>query len=143
MICGALRRRLPTRQSFAQCLDECVGQSHATQFSRRSPRYPSKSATLLVTSVRSLQRVGLVFLQLVQIVETTEEEQIGDLLDDLERVGDPAGPEGISDAIDLVLDLAGKHTGDSLRRDRLVRLPPPLKLRRDKKAVPRPSSGRP
>lgn len=45
---------------------------------------------------------GLVLFQRVQIVQTAQEEQAGDLLDYLERVGDTARPECIPDAVDLV-----------------------------------------
>ena len=37
--------------------------------------------------------IGLVFLQCVHVVEPTEEQQVGDLLDHLQRVRDAAGPE--------------------------------------------------
>jgi hypothetical protein len=50
---------------------------------------------------------GLVLLQGLQIVKATEEQQVGDLLDDLERIGNAAGPEGIPDAVDLIADFAG------------------------------------
>ena len=54
---------------------------------------------------------GLVLLQRLQVVEAAKEEQVGDLLDDLKRIGDAAGPEGVPDAIDLASDLAGQHDG--------------------------------
>jgi hypothetical protein len=38
----------------------------------------------------------------VQIVQPPQKQQIGDLLDDFERVGDPPGPEGVPDAVDLI-----------------------------------------
>ena len=41
---------------------------------------------------------GLVLFERVQVVEPLDEEQIGDLLDHLERVGDAARPEGVPDA---------------------------------------------
>ena len=58
---------------------------------------------------RPLEAVGFVFLQRVQVVEPAQEEEIGDLLDHLQRIRDAARPEGVPDAIDLVLDVAGDH----------------------------------
>ncbi len=55
------------------------------------------------------QAGGLVFLEGVQVVEALEEEQVGDLLDDLEGVGNAAGPEGIPEGIDFTADFAGEH----------------------------------
>ncbi len=43
--------------------------------------------------------IGLLFL--VQLVETLHEQQIGDLLDGGERVGDAAGPELVPELVDL------------------------------------------
>ena len=60
-------------------------------------------------SIGFFSAVGLVLLQRVQVVEALDEQQVGDLLDDLERVGDAAGPEGVPDAIDLTADFAGEH----------------------------------
>jgi hypothetical protein len=67
---------------------------------------------------RPLEPGGLVLLQRVQVVQTAQEEQVGDLLDDLERVGDAAGPERVPDAVDLVLDFTSDHFGfrESLSR---------------------------
>ena len=42
---------------------------------------------------RLLEPIGLVLLQRVHVVEPTEEQQEGDLLDHLQRVRDAAGPE--------------------------------------------------
>jgi len=47
----------------------------------------------------------------VQVVQPAQKEQVGDLLDDFQRVGDAAGPEGIPDSVDLALDFAGHHFG--------------------------------
>jgi hypothetical protein len=47
----------------------------------------------------------------VQVVQAPQEEQVGDLLDDLQRVGDAAGPEGIPDSVDLASDFTGHHVG--------------------------------
>jgi hypothetical protein len=45
----------------------------------------------------------------VQVVQPAQEQQVGDLLDDLQRVGDTAGPEGIPDAVDLALEVTCDH----------------------------------
>ena len=47
----------------------------------------------------------------MQVVEPLDEEQVGDLLDHFQRVGDAAGPEGIPDVVDLAADFAGEHGG--------------------------------
>src|SRR6185312_13112221 len=39
---------------------------------------------------RLLQPIGLVFLQRLQVVEAADEQQVGDLLDHLQRIGDTA-----------------------------------------------------
>ena len=56
-----------------------------------------------------LQAGGLVFLEGVEVVEALEEEQVGDLLDDLEGIGNAAGPEGIPEGINFTADIAGEH----------------------------------
>jgi hypothetical protein len=56
-----------------------------------------------------LEPGGLVLLQRVQVVEPAQEEQVGDLLDDLERIGDAAGPEGVPDPVDLALQFTSEH----------------------------------
>ena len=58
---------------------------------------------------RRLQPGGFVLFERVQVVEPLEEKQVGDLLDDFQRVGDAAGPEGVPDAVDLVTDFVGEH----------------------------------
>jgi len=45
----------------------------------------------------------------LQVVQALDEQQVGDLLDDLERVGDATGPEGVPDAVDLALEVTGDH----------------------------------
>ena len=45
---------------------------------------------------------GLLLGQGLEVVQAADEEQVGNLLDDLERVGDAAGPEGIPDPIDEI-----------------------------------------
>ncbi len=62
-------------------------------------------------SMRLLQPDGFEFFERVQLVQTLDEQQVSDLLDDFERVGDPAGPEGIPDLVDLIANFAGEHGG--------------------------------
>src|ERR1700694_2143823 len=50
---------------------------------------------------RRTQRSGLALLNFLHFVEAFDEDQIGDLLDDLERIGEATGPEIIPDAVDL------------------------------------------
>jgi len=57
----------------------------------------------------ALQPGGLALLQGLQLVQSPDEQQVGNLLDDLERVGDPAGPEAVPDLVDLVADIACEH----------------------------------
>ena len=54
--------------------------------------------------------VGLLLGQGVEVVQAPDEQQVGDLLDDLQRVGDAAGPEGVPNAVDLALQLTGDHS---------------------------------
>ncbi len=67
------------------------------------------------------QAVGLVFFERVQVVEPAQEEQVGDLLDDFERVGDAAGPEGVPDLVDFAFEVAGEHRALGMKRTRLRR----------------------
>ncbi len=52
---------------------------------------------------------GLAFLQLLHLVEALEEEQIGDLLDDVHGVGDAARPERVPDTIYLIANITCEH----------------------------------
>lgn len=56
-----------------------------------------------------LQPGGLVFFQGVEVVQAAQEEQVGDLLDDFDRVGDAARPEGVPDLVDFAFEVAGEH----------------------------------
>ena len=58
---------------------------------------------------RALQGGGLVLFQRVEVVQALEEQQVGDLLDDFEGIGDAAGPEGIPEGVNFGADFAGKH----------------------------------
>lgn len=60
---------------------------------------------------RLAQADGLVLFQGVQIVEPALEQQVGDLLDHLDGVGNAAGPESVPDGIDLAAEFACEHGG--------------------------------
>jgi len=47
----------------------------------------------------------------VEIVQSPDEQQVGDLLDHLERVGDPPDQKRVPDLVDLALELTGDHRG--------------------------------
>ena len=87
---------------------------------------------------------GLALLQFLQLVQTADEEEVGDLLDDLERVGNAAGPEGVPDLVDLAAYCSCQHrarpgccgeswlirlacaTAQRVRGGRAFRIPPVL-----------------
>ena len=50
----------------------------------------------------------------MQVVQAAQEEQAGDLLDDLDGVGDAAGPKGVPDLVDFAFEVAGEHVVDFL-----------------------------
>ena len=52
---------------------------------------------------------GLGFLQRVQLVEPLDEQQVGELLDDRERVRDAPGPHRVPDLIYFRFEFAGNH----------------------------------
>ena len=62
---------------------------------------------------RLLDRVagagGSMLLARVQLVQTLDEKQVGELLNDGEGVRDAAGPHGVPDSVDLGLQLTGDH----------------------------------
>jgi hypothetical protein len=80
---------------------------------------PGKVAVIAVGEDRVLDHAPKprdpVLLHELQVVKALDEQQVGDLLDDLDRVGDSARPEGIPHAIDLALELVG-HPASSLAR---------------------------
>src|SRR5574337_625567 len=63
------------------------------------------SSTMSPPLHRLLESIGLVLRQLVQVVESANKKQIGDLLDHLQWIRNAAGPEGGPNAIDLILDV--------------------------------------
>jgi hypothetical protein len=58
---------------------------------------------------RLLQDGRLALLQRVRVIQPADEQEVGDLLDDFERVGDAAGPEGVPDGVDLAAKFAGQQ----------------------------------
>ena len=58
---------------------------------------------------RLAERGGLALLQLLHLVEALDEDQVGDLLDHLQRIGQPARPEVVPDAVDLVAQFTRQH----------------------------------
>ena len=63
---------------------------------------------------RFFKPISLVLLAGVRLVQPTHEQEIGDLLDHLERIGDAARPECVPHAIDLGAKFASQHaTSDS------------------------------
>jgi len=55
------------------------------------------------------EAVRLQLFHRLKFIETPEEQQVGDLLDHLKRVGDPPAPEGIPDGVNLVANVACEH----------------------------------
>lgn len=51
------------------------------------------------------------FSSKVHIVELPQKEQVGDLLDDCNGVGDAVGPEGFPDLVNSAFEFAGEHGG--------------------------------
>ena len=66
---------------------------------------------------RLLQPGGFVLFQRVQVVQPLQEQQVGNLLDDFQRVGDAARPEGVPDGVDLGADFACEHVGILIGRE--------------------------
>jgi hypothetical protein len=50
---------------------------------------------------RFAKAVGLVFFAGMRVIKAAHEQQVRDLLDDFERIGDAARPKGIPDPVDL------------------------------------------
>lgn len=56
-----------------------------------------------------LEPHGFEFLDGFEFVEPPQEQEIGDLFDHFERVGDASGPERIPDGVDLAADFPREH----------------------------------
>ena len=57
----------------------------------------------------AFRRVRFQLFESLQLIEPLDEKQVSDLLDDFQRIGNPAGPEGIPDLVDLVSNFVGEH----------------------------------
>jgi len=62
-----------------------------------------------------LRASGLALPRDLQVIQPPNEQQVGDLLHHLQRIGDAACPERILDAIDLALQLPGEHARQAIR----------------------------
>jgi len=58
---------------------------------------------------RLLHAGGFVLFQRVQVVQAPHEQQVRDLLDDLDWIGDAARPESVPNLANLTLDCPGDH----------------------------------
>ncbi len=76
---------------------------------KRDQRRLSWSVVKIGSSMGLPVRAALRLLQRVQLVEPLDEEQVGELLDDRERVRDTAGPHRVPDAVDLGFEFTGDH----------------------------------
>ncbi len=52
---------------------------------------------------------GLVFGCGLNLVQALEEEEVGELLDDLDWVSDAPSPKGVPNTVDLITNISGKH----------------------------------
>jgi len=88
------------------------------QFLEAAPAQLAPGSALPIRALREdaaahglLGSLAAALLQGFQLIQPPNEQQVGELLQNLQRVGDAATPEGISDPIDLVAQLAGEHRG--------------------------------
>lgn len=65
-----------------------------------------------------------VFPGSVAFIEPPHEEQVGDLFDHLQRIGDAPRPAGVPDAVDLAADFAGDHSLSAMGRSHPPRIDP-------------------
>jgi hypothetical protein len=56
-----------------------------------------------------LEAVGLVLLEGVEFVQALGEEQVSELLNDGERIGDATGSQAVPDAVDFGFGFACDH----------------------------------
>ena len=45
----------------------------------------------------------------MQVIQSAQEQKVGDLFDHLDRVGNAAGPEGIPECVDFAAEFASEH----------------------------------
>ena len=76
---------------------------------------PERAALVVVTGRERVAGQRLTcpqraaFGQQLSLIETFEEQQVGDLFDHLQWVGNAAGPESVPDPVDLVPHITGDH----------------------------------
>ena len=70
-------------------------------------RYLSGGKDLPLDRLPNASRFAL--FDLLNLVEAAKEQEVGNLFDDLERVGNPASPEGVPDPVNLAANLASEH----------------------------------
>ena len=58
---------------------------------------------------RHLETGRFQLFERLQLIQPLDEKQIRDLLDDFQRIRNPAGPESIPDLVDLIADFIYKH----------------------------------
>ena len=63
--------------------------------------------------IGNIQHHRLLGLGVVQAVQIVNEHEVGDLLDDRQRVGQPAGPEGLPERVNFAFQFAGDHSGSA------------------------------
>ena len=61
-----------------------------------------------------LEGLALALFQGVEVVQPLDEQQIGHLLHDRKRIGDPARPKVVPNTVNLVSDFAGQHSAPCL-----------------------------
>lgn len=58
----------------------------------------------------------------MEFVEPLDKQQVGQLLDDGERVGNPAGPHRVPDFVNFGSEVAGDHVRAEREADFMVRV---------------------
>ena len=75
---------------------------------------PAIHLSLIDGSVRESLSLRFLLFEGVHCFEPVHEDEVGHLLDGLERVGEPAAPEFIPERVDLGIEFGGEaHSGDS------------------------------
>ena len=128
---GALRAAICLRRAVqaAQEREDMLAQ-HGEHFSRRHVlearpaqlvKRPAPCVLAFGVQAHGLgfQALGFVVFTRLVAVEAAQKQQVGDLLDDFQRVGDAARPEGVPDLVDFVAQFTGQH-GDGGRGQRSV-----------------------
>ncbi len=64
---------------------------------------------------RLLQHQRFALFQRMRVIQPPDEQQVGDLFNHLQRIGNAARPEGIPDSVDLAAKFASEHIGRCLK----------------------------